>query len=74
MKKKIAPRWVLMEILDLLSDGVNIYSWEDTCDYLQRQNRFTMLDWIRDYRQLYTYSVMSKQFEKVDFYYGREEW
>jgi hypothetical protein len=73
MRKKIAPEWVLMEILDLLHQGVDIHDWELVKEFLERQNRFTMLEWIKDNRPLFYFSVLSKQYENVELYYGDQK-
>lgn len=70
MKSKISPEWVLLEICDLIHQGVDIYDWELVKDFLSGQKRFTMLDWIQDHRQLFYYSILSKQYENIEFYYG----
>ena len=70
MKKKIAPKWVLREVVDLIDQGVNVHDWEIVNDFLEGQLRFTMLDWIRHNRSLFTYCVMSKQYDHIEFYHG----
>jgi hypothetical protein len=70
MKKKIAPKWVLQEVVDLIDQGVNVHDWEIVNDFLEGQLRFTMLDWIRHNRSLFTYCVMSKQYDHIEFYHG----
>jgi hypothetical protein len=69
MRKKIAPKWVLMEVLDLLHQGVNIYEWEEVRSFLGIQKRFTMLNWIEDNRQLFYFAILSKQYNNVELYY-----
>jgi len=69
MKKNISPRWVLQEIADLVAQDVDVYDWEVVKNFLERQKRFTMLDWIQDNRQLFYFSVLSKQHENIGFYY-----
>ena len=70
MKKKIAPKWVLQEVVDLIDQGVDVHDWEIVNDFLEGQSRFTMLDWIRHNRSLFTYCVMSKQYDHIEFYHG----
>lgn len=71
MKKKIAPKWVLTTISAMENKGVNIYDWEDVKSFLMCSYMFDMLEWISDNRQLFTYAVMSKQYEDIDFYHGK---
>jgi hypothetical protein len=73
MRKKIAPKWVLMEILDLLHQGVDIHDWELVKEFLERQSRFTMLEWIKDNRSLFYYTVLSKQYDSIGTYYGDKQ-
>lgn len=70
MRKKIAPKWVLTTIQSMNSRGVDIYDWEEVKSYLTHAYMFDMLEWIKDNRQLFTYAVVSKQYENVDFYHG----
>jgi hypothetical protein len=70
MKKKIAPMWVLEEIKDMLESGVDIYKVNLVRDHLESKSNMRMLEWLLGNRELYIYSVLSKQYEHPDFYYA----
>lgn len=65
MKAKSPPRWVKLEMLDLQHQGVNLYDWELVKEFLEGQNRFTMLEWVKDHRQLFNYSVLSENYKAL---------
>jgi len=65
VKAKSPPRWVKLEMLDLQHQGVNLYDWESVKEFLEGQNRFTMLEWVKDHRQLFNYSVLSKNYKAL---------
>tara|TARA_B100002019_G_scaffold73910_1_gene63833 strand:- start:1943 stop:2101 length:159 start_codon:yes stop_codon:yes gene_type:complete len=52
-------------MLDLEHQGVNLYDWELVKEFLERQNRFTMLEWMKDNRQLFYYSVLSNNYKAL---------
>ena len=70
MKNKIAPEWVLQALKAIKQEGVDLYSWSNVTEYCTSIGWFDMLDWIRDNRDMFTYVVMSEQYEYIDFYHG----
>lgn len=65
MRIKEPPQWVKLEMLDLVHQGVDLYDWELVKGFLEGQNRFTMLEWMKDHRQLFNYSVLSENYKAL---------
>ena len=65
MRIKYPPEWVKSEMLDLEHQGINLYDWELVKEFLEGQNRFTMLEWMKDNRQLFYYSVLSNNYKAL---------
>ena len=69
MKKKIAPLFVLECIKNMFEQGVDIFDIKAVKDHLIKVQNLNVVEWISGNRELYTYTVLSKQYEDPGFYY-----
>lgn len=69
MKKKIAPMWVLEEIKMIANESVDIFNYKDVTRHMEGLGRMAMVEWLLSNRELYTYCVLSSQYEEPGFYH-----
>jgi hypothetical protein len=69
MKKKIAPMWVLEEIKSISTGVVDIFDHKAVVSYMESVGKMFMVEWLLRNKELYTYCILSNQYEDPGFYH-----